>query len=248
MSNPTAEPRQLDLAGIAPPADAPYRVRRSPRARCLQIAVSPLHGVEVIVPRRHSARRVASFVSRHRGWIAEAWAELMAAYPGAAGPLVPAAIELRALDERWEVSTTLGTDHAALSAAQGRLAVCAPDHESACRALRAWAMRRAQATLPGRLSAEARASGLSYRRVQVRGQRTLWGSCSTRGSISLNWKLLFLPPDLVRYLLLHELAHTRHFRHSRAFWALVGVFEPRARELDAQLDDAWRHVPRWTEA
>lgn len=247
MSRLIAEQAQLALAEVAPDLGAPCRVRLSPRARHLQIAVSPLHGVEVIVPRRHSARRVASFVARHRDWIAQSWAELIAAYPGEVGAHVPATLELHALGERWEVAVELGTDHAALRSAPGRLAVCAPDAEAACRTLRAWVTRRAHAWLPGQLAALAARSGFEYARVQVRGQRTLWGSYSTRGTISLNWKLLFVPPELVRYLMLHELSHTRHFQHSRAFWSLLAVFEPRARELDARLDDAWTFVPKWVE-
>jgi len=247
MSRPIAEQAELELAQVAPGLAAPCRVRRSPRARHLQIAVSPLHGVEVIVPRRHSARRVASFVARHRDWIAQAWAELLAEYPGEVGARVPAAIELRALGERWEVDATLGAEHAALDAVAGRIRLCAPDPESACRTLCGWIARRAQVALPGKLARLAARTGFSYARVQVRGQRTLWGSCSNRGTISLNWKLLFVPPELVRYLMLHELTHTRHFRHSRAFWSLVAVFAPRARELDARLDDAWTFVPKWVE-
>jgi predicted metal-dependent hydrolase len=62
--------------------------------------------------------------------------------------------------------------------------------------------------------------------VVVRSQRTLWGSCSRRNSISLNARLLLLPPDLVRYVMIHELVHIRHPNHSRAFWQAVAVHVP----------------------
>ena len=79
----------------------------------------------------------------------------------------------------------------------------------------------------------------------MRCQRSRWGSCSARGTISLNLALLFQPEDVVRYLLCHELAHTRHMNHSSRFWRLVAECEPRWRELDAALLQGWRNVPQW---
>lgn len=238
----------LDLRPSGGGAAPPYRVRVSARAKQLQIEVNPFNGVEVIVPRRHSARRVASFVHRHRDWIARSWAEMLEQYPGEVGARVPDAIELRALGERIEVAAEIGADQGWLRAREGRIALMAPDAAHACRLLQRYVAQRARIEMAPRLAALSRLTGLGYARVQLRGQRTLWGSCSTRGTISLNWKLMFVPPELVRYLLLHELAHTRHFTHSRAFWGLCEVFEPRARELDAALDDAWAYVPKWVEA
>jgi len=81
--------------------------------------------------------------------------------------------------------------------------------------------------------------------VLVRSQRSRWGSCSRRRAISLNQKLLFVPPPLVRYVFLHELCHTVHFDHSPAFWAFLAQREPRWKALDEELDMAWRYVPLW---
>ena len=81
--------------------------------------------------------------------------------------------------------------------------------------------------------------------MQVRLQRTRWGSCSSRGRISLNLALVFQPPAVLRYLLVHELAHTRHMNHSRAFWAAVAACEPDYRRLDALLCKGWHNVPDW---
>lgn len=239
------ELRAADGVLLPPP---PCRVRVSRRARFLQIEVTPLHGVEVIVPPSQSRRRIASFVARNRGWIAEAWAEVSALFPGEVGSHVPEAIDLRALGEHWSVQAELGHEHLALRPVDGRLVIQAPDATSACRALQRWIAQRARGEFLPMLAELSVATGLRYRKVQVRGQRTLWGSCSTRGTISLNWKLAFLEPVLLRYLMLHELTHLRHFNHSRAFWDLVGVFEPAARALDDELDAAWTRVPKWVEA
>ena len=82
-------------------------------------------------------------------------------------------------------------------------------------------------------------------RLQVRCQRTRWGSCSRRGTISLNVCLLFQPPEVLRYLLVHELAHLRHMNHSARFWAEVARHEPDWKALDRELLQGWRRVPSW---
>jgi predicted metal-dependent hydrolase len=88
-------------------------------------------------------------------------------------------------------------------------------------------------------------TGLTIRTIQIRGQRTRWGSCSSKGTVSLNYKLLFLPPHLVRYIIIHELCHTVHLNHSPNFWAFLASLEPTCRALDAEMKGAGRLVPRW---
>ncbi|MFC1871011.1 M48 family metallopeptidase [Chloroflexota bacterium] len=72
--------------------------------------------------------------------------------------------------------------------------------------------------LTGRLNRLARAHGFTFNRVSIRSQKTRWGSCSRNNNISLNVKLVLLPEDLVDYVILHELAHTRIHNHSKGFW------------------------------
>jgi predicted metal-dependent hydrolase len=64
----------------------------------------------------------------------------------------------------------------------------------------------------------ARAHGFDVAGVSIRNQRTRWGSCSPSGRISLNWRLIQLPPAISDYVLLHELTHLRHLNHSARFW------------------------------
>ena len=71
------------------------------------------------------------------------------------------------------------------------------------------------------------------------------GDHSSRGTISLNYCLLFLDPALLRYLMIHELSHARHMNHSRRFWREVGRFEPDYRNLDRALGEAWHEIPAW---
>jgi hypothetical protein len=82
-------------------------------------------------------------------------------------------------------------------------------------------------------------------RGQIRGQRTRWGSCSGRGTISLNWHLLFLTPEQVRYVLLHELCHTVELNHSPRFWRLLQQHQPDSEVLRQVMRRAWQDLPAW---
>jgi predicted metal-dependent hydrolase len=65
-----------------------------------------------------------------------------------------------------------------------------------------------------------------WTRIFIRSQRTKWGTCSSRGNISLNWRLIMCPPEITRYLVVHELCHTVHMNHSKAYWKLVSEHYP----------------------
>jgi predicted metal-dependent hydrolase len=113
-------------------------------------------------------------------------------------------------------------------------------------ALRAWLMRAAQARLAPRVAALATATGVRFSRVIIRRQRSRWGSCSVRGTISLNACLLFQRPEVVDYLIVHELMHVKHMNHSARFWQAVERHCPGWCALDRELLQGWRNVPRWT--
>ncbi len=77
---------------------------------------------------------------------------------------------------------------------------------------------KARRHLAGRLNSLAKGHGFTFNRVSMRSQKTRWGSCSRNNNISLNAKLVLLPEDLVDYVILHELVHTRIPNHSNGFW------------------------------
>ena len=94
-------------------------------------------------------------------------------------------------------------------------------------ALRRWLTKVARREFEPRMRRLSEECGLPFERLQIRAQRTCWGSRSSSGTISLNLSLLFLDAPVVRYLMVHELCHGRHMDHSDAFWNLVSRFEPK---------------------
>ena len=93
----------------------------------------------------------------------------------------------------------------------------------------------AREKLGKRLSELAQKYNFKYNKLSVRNQKTRWGSCSSKNNISLNMKLLHLPDQLIDYILLHELVHTRVKNHSINFWNELESVVPNARIIDNQL-------------
>jgi predicted metal-dependent hydrolase len=233
--------------GATDVAQSPLRIRESGRARYLTLRVKPPHLLELVVPRGTRAREVTAFVHAHRQWIEDARRELAAVRPARSEGL-PTGVELKAIAESWPVEYRHdATKRARCRARGGTLEVTVRDplRRDAPALLRDWLLGHAQRHLAPWLMSEAGVVGHRPSSVQIRLQRTRWGSCSTSGTVSLNAALLFVAPEVVRYLLIHELCHFISLNHSRKFWRAVSHFEPDYEALDRRLTAAWDEIPLW---
>jgi len=232
---------QLSLFETRASSD-PFAVRVSPRARRLTARVHVGGRVEIVVPVGVNAHAVRDFVQRFTPWINRKVAA-MRCFVAPSEP-VPRLIEFAFTGERLVVEWQRGCARKPEQVGE-RLMVQEPDEISARIALRGWLKTAAAARLTPQLLQLAANLKYSVSRVAIRCQRTRWGSCSTRGTVSLNCSLVFLRPEVVHYLFVHELAHTKHMNHSPSFWRLVEKLEPNYRLLDRELLAGWRTVPGW---
>lgn len=220
----------------------PFAVRVSSRARRLTARVHVGGRVEIVVPVGVGAKTVSEFVRRFSPWIDRKVTAMRCYAEPAQG--MPTSIDFALTGERFEVQWQCQARQR-LEQAAGLLILHAPDESRARALLQGWFRRAATLRLAPRLTNLAADLAYSVKRVSVRCQRTRWGSCSTRGTVSLNCSLVFLRPEVVRYLFVHELAHTKHMNHSPKFWQLVATLEPDYRKLDRELLAGWRCVPLW---
>ncbi len=241
----------LDAVRDGENGDSPLRIRTSARARRLSIRVYPDARVEVVVPPRVGPREIERFVAGHRQWIEDKRAMALRNRP-APQPFPPEAIDFAATGERFHVQLAGGAGRLRLqiTGEQGShervLRVSGAVNARALRrALRNWLLEAARERLEPRVARLAAATRVNYSRVSSRRQRSRWGSCSARGTISLNCCLLFQRPDVVDYLIVHELMHVNHMNHSPRFWQAVERHCADWRVLDRELVQGWRHVPRW---
>jgi predicted metal-dependent hydrolase len=221
-------------------------IRLSPRARRLSIRVYPDARVVVVVPPGARPREVEQFIAAHREWIDSKRTFALRNRPEPQ-PFPPATLEFRAVAETWRLQVAGGSGPLRLrETGECVLQVSGTATNTRLRtALRAWLLRIARDRLAPRVAALAAATGVSYAQVSVRRQRSRWGSCSARGTISLNCCLLFQRPEVVDYLIVHELTHVKHMNHSARFWQAVERSCADWRALDRELVKGWRHVPRW---
>jgi hypothetical protein len=231
--------------GDSAAAQQPWTLRRSARARRLAARVHTDGRVEIVVPNGVSMPVVLTFVERHRSWIESKRAGRAHLRPPE--PFPPPIVDLPALGEQWRVHLSAGSGRPrCLVLGEGLLSLQGRGDGQSWRALlRSWLCRHAAGALSRRLMELAERHEFRFSAVKVRRQRTRWGSCSSRGVISLNVCAVFQPPAVLDYLLVHELAHTRHMNHSSAYWACVGAACPDWATLDRQLNEGWRRVPAW---
>ena len=239
------DPAQFELLEASRADIRGIEVRESRRARRLGLKVHPWGRVEVVVPHGTPVHRVRRFVHDNQDWI-ERTRRIMGSDEPAATDTVPEHVAFPLTGERFSISwRSASTDRGASTRRKSDRIEIRGSEDAALAGLRRWLLAHARQRLSPMLATLATETGLTYRRLQVRRQRTRWGSCSSTGTISLNGCLLFLTPAQARYLMVHELCHTRHMNHSAAFWSLVERIQPGARVLDREVSGAWRHIPPW---
>jgi len=193
----------------------PLLLVRNPWARRYLLRVRPDGKARVTIPRGGNLADAMAFATRNTEWLKKQLERL------ASRPLTPVA--WRVGTEIWvrgELVSITTAENGTVGFGRERLAVADVGAD-----LRHWIERhlRRQATveLPMRVAELADLYGIAVTRVSVRNQRSRWGSCSRRGTISLNWRLIQTPEHVRDYIILHELAHRWHMNHSRQFWREV---------------------------
>ena len=231
-----------------------YAVKRNPRRRSISLEVLP---GEIIlrVPQRFARRHISGILYRHAAWLLHQLAALERVrmqtrreyvtgerFPYLGKTYLLNVVYRRGIQEpsvalkggRLWVQTDINADTGAPSLSVGY-------------ALLRWYRARASAYLARRTEILSEVVGLSPTRVTVKNQSDRWGSCSAKGSISLNWRLILAPIPVVDYVVAHELCHLKVANHSPAFWTVLSGVDPQFAKQRAWLKaNAW-YLKLWFE-
>jgi len=196
---------------------ASVRVRRNPRARRISVRVDASDGtIALTVPWHTSVERGIGFVRGQRDWLK---ARLAA---------IPARVEF-APGSRFSFMgqevTVARAERGPTRLADGILHVAGAP-EFAARRVRDWLKAQARRTLADKAHALAAQTGRKVAAIRVRDTRTRWGSAASDGTLAFSWRLVLAPPDVLDYVVAHEVSHLTHMNHSAEFWALVAHLCP----------------------
>lgn len=231
------------------PQIAAYQIRESKRAQKIKLQISVNDGLVVIVPKGVRHDEVDALVRSQSQWINLNLDKLSTRKEyliNKFGEGLPNFISLPGIDRSWKINYAqqAGMSGWKYSAFNDLVIFGCPD--KAQKNLENWLTATAREYLQAKLISLSIASGFKYKSIQIRAQKSRWGSCSSRGTISLNRNILFFTPEVVHYLLVHELCHTQHMNHSKEYWALVEKYCPDFKALDKLLKEAWRFLPPWS--
>jgi predicted metal-dependent hydrolase len=196
----------------------PLTTIRHHRARRYLLRLRPDGSARLTIPRHGSVMEGRRFAERNTEWLAQQL-EKLPPHPARAKPWL---VETEILFRGELVKLATGLDGETGAIRLGGEIVRVPETGGD---LRPWIVKHlwqlAATEFPPRVQELAAAHQLTIRLLTIRNQRSRWGSCSRRGTISLNWRLIQTPPFVRDYIILHELMHLRHMNHSARFWREV---------------------------
>jgi predicted metal-dependent hydrolase len=208
----------------------PVSFQRNRRSKNIKIRVKPDQSVHVSFPWYALSAEVVNFVNKNISWIILQQQKMAAKKPE---PLAESIIKTRLHTIEIKKGEKLDA-----SAKNGLIEIWVDDFETEKSKLFVQKIIEdvyrfeARKLLPGRLSELAARHGFQYGKVGIRNNRRNWGSCSGRNNISLNLQMMKLPDELIDYILLHELVHTKIKNHGPLFWEkLDEITGEKAREL-----------------
>ncbi len=222
----------------------PVTLRESNRSRRVSVRISARHGLELIIPKRISRKKAFEFLTEKLEWVRK-HLHLLQIKPQAL--TIPKTVNLMTINEEWQIhyndrqKNKLREDKATC----GLYFRHDIDATEVQRLLRSWLIKKGKRHLPELIEHYSQACNLPFNALSVRLQRSRWGSCNRDKNISLNSRLLLLPLELTRYIIIHELAHTIHLDHSSRFWNQVALFVPNHLALRSSLKKIEQDLPNW---
>ena len=235
-------PRFCEVETIDGTVLVPFTVKRSRRLRYIRVSVNDLMEVTLKIPWQVSEVAAMEFFRSQGNWVAGMLKngkrrltlfEYLQKKPSLTvhGSKVDLVCGFVRGPARINYNRTDGKVHLKFDPRQ-------PREPQILRLLKCFAKQ----TLKERTEYLAKIVGVRTNRIGVRDQRTVWGSCSDLRTVSLNWRIILLPPKLQDYLIFHELAHLTYLDHSSKYWKLLLSYDRAARKHDRQIANSFEQI------
>ena len=214
-------------------------IKRSTRAKHVRLEVRPETGLTVVIPKSYKIRHLPDLLEAKGRWILDKLVKYGEVQPLCADKTAKSGDVIPYLGRDLEVVKRQDHRNAdSVKLEQNRLVVSLRSATSRLNlVLEQWYRMQAAKLIKERVDKLSVRLGLTYNRVTIRGQKTRWGSCSHKGNLSFNWKLIMAPEPVIDYIIIHELAHLREMNHTKRFWELVAEHCPPWREHKKWLKD-----------
>jgi hypothetical protein len=212
------------MAGIR----VPFTIRKNARARRVWIKMEDHAGLVVVLPRWASPSRAPEILRLHKSWVLDRLTEREERLSKAVPPLgTTRTLVYRGRPLSLRVRSCACTSPTVEWHRDHVLVQVPRDGDSSLPKILENSYRnRAREVFERRAQALSEVLGLRPKRIEIRDQKTRWGACSGRGTVTFSWRLVLAPPAVLDYVVAHELCHLRHANHGRRFWELLSTVCP----------------------
>jgi predicted metal-dependent hydrolase len=213
----------------------PYSIDYRPNKKGVVISLGWQEGMKVIAPKQISQTQIEEILAKKASWIIEKYKEISKIAPPPAPKEFVSGEKFSWLGRsyRLKVHKVDGLKKSTLTFRQGKFIAQIPKElsdeerkQQLSLRFKEWYCTQGLNKIQERLQLYCPKMGVQPTKVVLKEQKRRWGTCTSKGAIYLNWRLLMAPLSIVDYVLVHELAHLKHFNHSKAFWHFVQTILP----------------------
>ena len=216
-----------------------YIIKRSARAKYVRLEVRQGTGLIVVIPNSYKLKHLPALLESKGNWILDKLTKCGQAQSLSDKKEPKSGGIISYLGQNLELVKLQNCGNASsIKLERDRLVVTIGSGSNRLNlVLEQWYRKQAAKLIKERADKLSARLGLTYNRISIRGQKTRWGSCSHKGNLSFNWKLIMAPEPVIDYVVIHEIAHLKEMNHTKRFWELVAEYCPRWREHRKWLKD-----------
>ncbi len=208
-----------------------YLIKQSPRARYVRLEVKPQAGLIIIVPRFYHLAHLSGLLREKSKWILTKLARYARLNLVSPRKKLKDGDTILYLGQDLHVCIQQNRERNSVKLKQPELIVSIKSAETELNPLlEGWYRKQAEKMIKERAEELCLELAVTYCRISIRKARTRWGSCSPKGNLNFNWKLMMAPEPVINYVIIHELAHLKEMNHSKRFWQLVAQHCPQYQE------------------